>query len=236
MQETGRSYSLSIKELPTSERPRERLHLYGASLLSTPELLAIILRTGSRRENAVTLAGRLLARFGGIAGLAKASVDELANEHGVGLAKACQVKATFELAGRLAAAVGEVRPVVRSPADAANLIITEMSLLASEELRTLVLDTKNQVLGIQTVYRGTVNSAPIRPAEIFRQAVQRNAPSIIVAHNHPSGDPSPSEEDVATTRQLVHAGRILGIELVDHLIIAGGQFVSLRQQHLGFDD
>ncbi|MGQ9553017.1 MAG: RadC family protein [Anaerolineae bacterium] len=234
MQETGRGYSPSIKELPEHERPRERLQAYGPNVLSTPELIAIIMRTGARGENAVALATRLIGHFGGLPGLARASVEELASLHGIGLAKATELKAAFELGIRLAASVDDFKPVVRGPNDAAGLVLTEMSLLAEEELRTLILNTKNQVLTIHRVYRGTVNSAPMRAAEVFREAVRRNAPSIVVVHNHPSGDPTPSDEDVNATEQLRQAGQVLGIDLLDHLIVAGGRFISLRQRGLGF--
>lgn len=229
-----RGYSPTIKELPETERPRERLYAYGPGLLTTAELLAIILRTGSRGENAVAMATRLLSRFGSLPALARASLEEIAAEHGFGPAKAAELKAAFELGVRLAASMDDLKPVVRCPQDAANLVVTEMSLLAEEELRTLILDTKNQVLTIHRVYRGTVNQAPMRVAEVFREAVRRNAPSIMVVHNHPSGDPTPSEEDVSATQRLRQAGDLLGIDVLDHLIVGGGKFVSLRQKNLGF--
>jgi len=210
------------------------LQAYGPSLLSTPELLALILRSGSQGESVLTLATRLVSQFGGLPGLARASVQELATVRGVGLAKACELKATFELGLRLAAAVDDLKPVVRAPQDAAGLVLTEMSLLTEEELRVMMLDTKNQVLAVHQVYRGTVSSAPMRAAEVFREAVRRNAPNIIVLHNHPSGDPTPSPEDIQATERLVQAGKLLNIELLDHLVIAGGKFVSLRQRNLGF--
>jgi DNA repair protein RadC len=228
------NYTLSIKEMPVGERPRERLQAYGPSLLSTPELIALILRNGSQGENVLTLATRLVSQFGGLPGLARASVEELAALRGVGPAKACELKATFELGIRLAASVDDLKPVIRSPQDAAGLVATEMSLLTEEELRVMVLDTKNQVLTVHRVYRGTVASAPLRTAEVFREAVRRNAPNIVVLHNHPSGDPAPSSDDIQATERLVQASKVLGIDLLDHLIIAGGKFVSLRQKGMGF--
>ncbi|NPV09734.1 MAG: DNA repair protein RadC [Anaerolineae bacterium] len=229
-----RRYSPTIKELPETERPRERLQAYGPGVLSTPELLAIIVRTGSRGENAVSLATRIVTHFGGLSELARASVEELAAVYGVGIAKACEIRAALELGIRLAASVDDLKPEIRGPGDAAGLVLTEMSLLTEEELRVLVLDTKNQVLAIQKVYRGTVSGSPVRAAEVFREALRRNAPGLIVVHNHPSGDPTPSPEDVQTTQRLYQAGNLLGIELLDHLIVAGGRFVSLRQKGLGF--
>ena len=234
MQDAGRRYVLTIKELPENERPRERLQAYGPNSLSTPELIAIILRTGSRGENAVSLATRLLGHFGGLAGLARATLEELADMHGIGLAKAAELRAALELGIRLAASTDDLKPVVRNPGDAAGLVLTEMTLLSEEELRTVLQDTKNQVLTIHKVYRGTVSSAPLRAAEVFREAVRRNCPGIVVVHNHPSGDPTPSQEDIHATERLREAAAILGIDLLDHLVIGGGRFVSLRQRGLGF--
>jgi len=227
-------YRLTIKEMPETERPRERLQAYGAGVLSTPELLAIIMRTGSRGENVLSLATRIVSHFGSLPGLARASVEELAAVRGIGVAKACEIRAAVELGIRLAASVDNLKPAIHGPADAAGLVLTEMSLLTEEELRVLVLDTKNQVLTIHQLYRGTANSAPVRPAEVFREAIRRNGTGIIVVHNHPSGDPSPSAEDVQTTQRLFETGKLLAIDLLDHLIVAGGRYFSLRQKGLGF--
>jgi DNA repair protein RadC len=223
-----------IKEMPEAERPRERLQVYGPGALTLTELLAIIMRTGSHGESVLTLAQRVVNHFGGLPGLSRASVEELASVRGIGLAKACEIRAAVELGLRLATSVGELKPAIHGPGDAAGLVLTEMSLLTEEELRVMLLDTKNQVLCIQTVYHGTVDSAPVRPAEVYREAIRRNAPNIIVIHNHPSGDPTPSPDDVQTTQRLREAGALLSIDLLDHLIVAGGRFVSLRQKGLGF--
>ncbi len=231
---TGPEYRLRIRDLPTSERPRERLRQHGPGSLSNPELLAIVLRVGSGRESAIALATRLLARWGGLAGLARASFGELCAEHGMGEAKAAQVKAALELGRRLLAAAPEERPVVRSPGDVANLLLADMALLEQEHLRVVLLNTRNHVLGVPEVYKGTVNSAQVRVADIFREAVREGCPAIVVVHNHPSGDPEPSREDVEVTRQMVVAGELLGIEVLDHLVLARGGYVSLRERGLGF--
>jgi len=227
-------YNPTIKELPSSERPRERLLHYGASALSTAELLAIILRTGLRDENVVRVAQRLLATFDGLAGLARANPPELMAERGLGLAKTAQLKAALELGRRLLVASPADRPQIRSPADAANLVISEMGLLDQEQLRVMLLDTKNRVLDIQTVYVGSLNTSLIRVGELFREAIRANCASLIVVHNHPSGDPTPSPEDVAVTRQIVEAGRLLDVDVLDHLIIGQQRFVSLKERGLGF--
>ncbi len=224
---------LTIKDLPEAERPRERLLRHGPGSLSTAELLAILLRTGRRGENALQLAHRVLRACGGLAGLARTPAYELANIPGVGLAKAAQIQAALELGRRIAAATPEERPQVRSAHDA-YVLLADMADLEQETLRVLLLDTRGRVLATPTLYVGNVNTTLVRPAEIFREAIRRNAVSLIVAHNHPSGDPTPSAEDLAITRDLIAAGRLLGIEVLDHLIIGRGRYVSLREQGVAF--
>jgi DNA repair protein RadC len=233
-QETRVPYHLTIRELPLSERPRERLQHSGASALAPSELLAIILRTGVGGENVVDMAKRLLVTYGGLAGLARASFGQLAGEHGLGLAKAAQVQAAFELGRRLLVASPDERPQVSSPADAANLLMPEMELLEQEHLRVLLLDTKHHVLASPTVYIGNVNTSVIRVAELFREAIRLNCAALIVAHNHPSGDPTPSPDDVRVTEQIVQAGKLLDIEVLDHLVIGRQRYVSLKERGLGF--
>ncbi|MBO9367556.1 MAG: DNA repair protein RadC [Chloroflexi bacterium] len=218
-----------ITDLHESERPRERLKALGAQALSNAELLAILLRVGVQGENVVQLGQRLLQTFGGLSGLHRVSFDELCAQHGVGEAKAAQIKAAIEL-GRRLSLESDARPVISSPADAAALLSYEMSGLEQEHLRVILLDTRNHVLEIREVYRGSVNSAQVRIAEVFRDAVRRNATAIVVAHNHPSGDPTPSPEDIALTRALVQAGKLLDILVLDHLIIGQGRFVSLKER------
>ncbi|MCD6290299.1 MAG: DNA repair protein RadC [Anaerolineae bacterium] len=223
-----------IRDMPAGERPRERLKYYGAGALSTGELLAIILRVGVHGESVLQVANRLLARYGGLAGLARASFTDLCAERGVGEAKAAQLKAALELGRRLLVASPQERPQVKSPADAANLLSLDMGMLEQEEMRVILLDTRNRVLAIETVYRGSLNSAVVRIGELFRAAIRSNCAAVILAHNHPSGDPSPSPEDIHLTRDAVRAGRLLGIEVLDHLIIGQGQYVSLKERGLGF--
>jgi len=227
-------YHPTIKELPIAERPRERLERYGPAALSTAELLAIILRTGVGGQNVLELSNSLLAQYRGLAGLARASIPELCGVKGIGPAKVTQLKASLELGRRLLIITPEDRPQVRSPADAADLLLTEMSLLEQEHLRTLLLDTKNHVLGTPTIYVGSINTSVIRVGEVFREAIKANCAGIIVAHNHPSGDPTPSPEDVAVTEQIVAAGKLLDIEVLDHLVIGRQRYVSLKERGLGF--
>jgi DNA repair protein RadC len=181
----------TIKDMNEEERPRERLAILGPQSLSTAELLAILLRVGVVGETSVQMGQRLLQTFGGITGLHRASFDELSSQKGVKLAKAAQIKAAIELGRRLVLESPEDKPVVHSPADAAAMVQYEMSALQQEELRVMLLDTRNRVQFIETVYRGSVNSSQVRIAEVFKAAIRRNATNLIVIHNHPSGDPQP---------------------------------------------
>lgn len=223
-----------ITDLEESERPRERLARLGAQSLSNAELLAILLRMGVRGENAVQVGQRLLQALGGIAGLHRCELSELCAQRGIGEAKAAQIKAAIELGNRLRLEAPDERPTIHSPADAAALVQYEMSVLEQEELRVLLLDTRNRVQDTVTVYRGSVNSSQVRVGELFKAAVRRNAAGLIVVHNHPSGDPTPSPDDIAVTRAIVQAGKLLDVEAVDHLIIGQGRFVSLKERGLGF--
>ncbi len=227
-------YHPRIKDLPLDERPRERLKHYGAGALSTSELLAIILRTGVAGENVINLASRLLAQFGGLRGLFKADFAQISDLKGMGQAKTAQVKAALELGRRLLTASPEERPQVKSPADVASLLLLEMGALEQEEMRVLLLDVKSRVLGVSTIYMGSLHTAWLRVGELFREAVRRSCAAIIVVHNHPSGDPTPSPDDIKITQEIAKAGELLGIEVLDHLVIGSQRYVSLKERGLGF--
>ncbi len=227
-------YHSLIRDLPASERPRERLRDYGAGALSNAELLAIILRTGGRRESALSLATRLLSTYRGLVGLAKASFRSLCGEKDLGEAKAAQLKAALELGRRLSSTQPEERLVIRSPEDVANLLLTEMGLMEQESLRVVLLNQRNQVLGVPEICRGSVNTAVIRIGELFREAVKQNCPALVLVHNHPSGDPSPSNDDVAITKQATEAGKLLDIEILDHVIIGQGRYFSMKERGTTF--
>jgi DNA repair protein RadC len=232
---SGVEYHYTIKELPSSERPRERLLKHGAAALSASELLAIVLRTGTVDENVLELASRILKEFKSLGGLARAESAELTATKGVGEAKVAEIKAAFELGKRLQVEAPEERPQIRSPADAANLMIPVMSLLEQEELHVLLLDTKNRVLATDPVARGSLNVTHVQVAGLFKRAIRLgNCAALILVHNHPSGDPTPSPDDVAVTKQIVEAGKLLEIEVLDHLVIGGQRFVSLKERGLGF--
>lgn len=233
----GQPSAYRIGEMPEAERPRERLQRLGPGALKADELLAILLRTGSAREDVLAVAQRLLAERGGLRGLASSDLATLAQMHGLGPAKATTIAAAFELGRRAALEVGGVQVAVTSPAEIARLLQPEMELLQQEELRLLILDTKHHVVASPMLYRGTVSAAPGRVAEVFREAVRRGAAKVAVAHNHPSGDPTPSRDDIAFTRELVRAGRLMDIEVLDHVVIGQGpgRWVSLRERRLGFE-
>lgn len=217
-----------------SDLPRERLKRLGAEALTTAELIAIILRTGTRGENVVHLAERLLREYRGLGGLSRVPLNELTRLKGIGETKAIELRAVFELAHRLQLeSIGE-RPVVNTPSDAA-MLVAGMGWLEKEEMRVVLLDTKNRVLATPLVYSGSLHTTVIRVGELFREAVRQNCAALIVVHNHPSGDPTPSPEDVAVTREIVQAGKLLDIDVLDHLVIgAGNRFVSLKERGLGF--
>ncbi len=228
------AYQPRVAEMPATDRPRERLERLGPQALTSAELLAILLRTGTAEEGVLQLASRLLQHHGGLRGLAGADLPTLASSRGVRTAKATTIAAAFELGRRLALEGDDLRPRVEGPKDIARLLQTELELLPQEELRVLVLDTKHHLLGASMVYRGSLNSTPGRVAEIFREAVRRNAWAVAVAHNHPSGDPAPSVTDIEFTRDLVEAGDLLSIEVLDHVIFGRGTYVSMRERGLGY--
>lgn len=216
------------------EKPRDRLVCLGAEALSNAEILALLLQSGLPGENAVQISQRLLNTFGGLWGLYKTPFDELVCQRGIGESKAAQMKAAADIGRRLILEAPGERNTINSPSDAAALVQYEMSTLEQEHLRVLLLDTRNHVLDIAEIYKGSVNSSQIRVGEVFKMAIRRNSPAIIVAHNHPSGDPTPSPDDVAVTRALVQAGKLLDIDVLDHLVIGNYRYVSLKERGLGF--
>ncbi len=219
---------LVIRDLPVGERPRERMEQYGPEALSTAELLAIVLRVGSRGESAVRLAERLLSQFGGLVGIARARIPQLSALPGIGLAKATQVKAAFELGKRLAASVEGPRPVVANAADAARLVMEELRYREQECLVAIFLDIRNQVIRVETISVGTLSGSPARPREIFKEALAHGSAALIVCHNHPTGDPTPSQEDIVLTQRLRQAGELMSVPLLDHIVIGNGRYVSLK--------
>lgn len=225
-----------LKDLPASERPRERLSSLGPQALSGAELLAVLLGSGTVQENAVQLGTRLLLAFNGLHGLRRASFDELLAQHGVGLAKAAQLQAAVELGRRLTLEASEDPPCIHSPADAAALVQYEMSAFAQEHLRIIFLNTRSRVIGMEDLYRGSLDQAQVRVGEVFKTAIRKNTAAIILIHNHPSSDPSPSMDDLALTRAIIQAGKLMDIDVIDHLIIGQGpgRYLSMRESNLAF--
>lgn len=225
----------AIREIPPAERPRERLAQRGAGGLTSAELLGLVWGSGTRGRSAVDLATELLARHDGLAGLARATEFELAAVTGVGPAKAAQLVASFELGRRLLADWPTGRWTIRGPGDVAARLILQMGRLEREELRVVLLDTKNHVLRVATVYQGNVSASLVRVGELYRDAVRLNAAGIILVHNHPSGDPTPSPDDLHLTAEALAAGRLLDIALLDHLVIGHDAYASLRDRGVAFD-
>jgi DNA repair protein RadC len=232
-QETKRPFvRRRICDLPAEERPLYRLHQHGSEALAVSELLALLLGTAE----APGIAADLLARFGSLYALARARKEQLMKIRGIGESQAARLVAVLELSRRLQMPpAGDEPPRVSSPADAANLLLPRLSRLEQEELHVILLDTRNQVLGVKQIYKGSLNTSVVRISEVFRPAIEAPAAAIIVAHNHPSGIPDPSAEDVNVTRQLVQAGKLLDISVLDHVIIGQNRYVSLKEKGLGFD-
>lgn len=222
--------SLMIREVPLEDRPRERMLQYGAGALSHAELLAILLRTGTVSESAIHLASRILSESGGLRSLVDMSKDQLTQIKGIGDAKALQIQAGIELGRRLAKSAFTERVTIRSPKDIADLVSEDLRYLQKEHFVCLFLNTKNHLLAQETLSMGSLNASIVHPREVFRAAIKRSSASIICVHNHPSGDPTPSPEDIALTHRLVEAGSIIGIEVLDHVIIGDQRFLSLKEQ------
>ncbi len=222
--------ALGIKNLPEEDRPREKLSRRGHLALSDGELLGIVLATGVRQQSAVALGDKLLCRFGGLTGLLQAHVEELQQVKGVGAAKAARVAAALELGRRAFKAAATAKAAISCAADVAALVMADLRFGQKEEFRVLMLNTKNQVLEEKVISVGTLNASLVHPRELFRDSIRRGAAALVLIHNHPSGDPAPSQDDIALTRRLVAAGKLLGIEVLDHVIVGDNTFVSLRDQ------
>ncbi|MCL4516524.1 MAG: DNA repair protein RadC [Firmicutes bacterium] len=225
-------YRLTIKDLPEDERPREKLRAHGVEQLSVGELLAIVIGSGTPTETAVGLADRLLISFGGLRGLLQAGAAELMEIRGIGLAKAAQICAALEVGRRIAVLSPEVRQAVNTPADVSKMLMPQMRYMDKEHFQVLFLNTKNQLLGKKVVSIGSLNASIVHPRELFRESIRYGSAAVILAHNHPSGDPTPSQEDLAMTRRVAEGGRLLGIEVLDHVIIGDNRFVSLKERGL----
>jgi DNA repair protein RadC len=225
----------ALRELAPEERPRERLGLRGPGGLTSAELIALLWGSGTAGRSALDLATDALGAHGSLAALADASSVELEELPGIGAARAAQLVAAFELGRRLMADWPAGRVSIRSPRDLADRLVLQMGHLEREELRVVVMNTRNQVLSVRTVYQGNVSTALVRVGELFRDAVRQHAAATILVHNHPSGDPTPSPDDLHLTAEAVAAGRLLDIAVLDHIVIGHDAFVSLRDRGISFD-
>lgn len=221
---------LKIKDLPESERPRERLFRYGSEMLSNVELLAILLGSGSKRENIMSLSSRIIHNNGGLNGIMESTLEDLININGIGKAKAAKLLAVVELSKRFRSFRDGDSYKICNSKDAAMLVMKEMKLLKQENLMVIMLNTKNVVISVKRVFIGSLNSSIVHPREVFNDAIKKSSASIIICHNHPSGDPSPSNEDIKVTYRLKECGELLGIQLIDHLIIGNGKYISLKEK------
>jgi DNA repair protein RadC len=225
--------SFTVHDLPPAERPRERLLKFGAEALSSQEVLALVLGRGIRGESVLVIAQNLLANFGSLRNIANASITELSKIKGIGLAKAAQIKAAFELGKRLENPSDQSpKEKVKCPEDAIKMVKNKLKGKKKEHFIVLSLDTRNHPIDTQTVSIGSLDSSIVHPREVFKEAISSCAASVIFIHNHPSGDPEPSEEDIKLTRRLVEAGTILGIEVLDHIIVCDSEYLSMKTKNL----
>jgi DNA repair protein RadC len=220
---------MKMEEIPVEDRPRERLKTFGAEALSVRELLAIVVGPGSRQMGAMELAGEVVSAFESVREMAGASVERLSRVSGMGFAKACRLRAAIELGRRVVKAGRGERRTVRCPEDAACLVMEDMKNLDREHFKVILLDSKNAVISVETVSVGTVNASIVHPREALKPALEKSATSMILVHNHPTGNVSPSREDILITRRFEKCGRILGIEIVDHLIIGDDDYKSMKE-------
>ncbi len=221
----------TIKNIPENERPREKLIKYGAHTLTNSELLAIILRVGSTKDTAVTLAQKILnTNNKGLKNIAEANIMELKKFHGISDAKAAQILAVTELSKRISALQAEERIKITSPQDVSMLLMEEMRYLKKEYFKIILLDTKNKIIEVVNISVGNLNSSIVHPREVFIEAIKRSSASMILVHNHPSGEVKPSKEDINITKRLTESGKILGIEILDHIIIGDGVYTSFKEQ------
>lgn len=225
--------SFTIHDLPLSERPRERLSKLGIESLSSQEVIALILGRGIKDESVLVTAQKLLSEFGNLKNIAAASVEQLTEIKGVGPAKAAQIKAAFELGRRLENSDNESQQnTVKSPEDAIKSIKNQLKGKKKEHFMVLSLDTRNHLTNTRMISIGSLDSSIVHPREVFKEAISSTAASVIFVHNHPSGDPTPSEDDIKLTKRLIEAGEIIGIEVLDHIIVCDGDYVSMKGKNL----
>ena len=223
--------NIKINDIPKNERPMERLLKYGADDLTNAELLAVLLRSGTRGENIISLSTRLLSDVGGLDGLLHINLEEIKKLKGIKDVKACQIIAMMELFKRFRTLRSQSNDFkVSCPKDVSELLINEMNNLNQEVLKLILVNTKNTVIGVKDIFKGSLNTSIVHPREIFREAVQRGSANIIICHNHPSGDSTPSKEDINITLRIKQCGDLMGIKLLDHIIIGNNNYISLKEK------
>lgn len=226
------SSNFTLNDLPSSEKPRERLQEYGANALSIQELLALVLGRGVKGEPIMVISQRLLSKFGSLEGIANASFEDLCQIKGLGVAKASQLIACFEMSIRISNPLKTNNTIIAFPEDIALLLIKKLGHYTKEHFVMVSLNTRSKILGIDTISIGTLNASIVHPRETFEPAIRRHAAKIVISHNHPSGNPDPSDADQTSTDQLIAAGKILGIELIDHVIVTKKSYLSFKEQGL----
>ncbi len=224
--------SFTVRDLPKTERPRERLQTYGADVLSTQELLAIVIGRGVSRKSVMTIAHELLTTFGSARAIGEATLEELSRIKGIGIAKAAQLKACFALGKRQDLEDEQEDIPITDPRAVAKAVRSRIRDKAKEHFKLILLNTRHRIIGIRTISIGTINASLVHPREVFKEALILNASAVILAHNHPSGDVEPSEEDLRITRRLKDAGSIMGVEVLDHIIITGNDYLSFKAKGL----
>ena len=230
--QVSKESTFTVRDLPKPERPRERLQKFGAEALSAQELLALVIGRGIPKKSVMSIAQELLVRFGNVRAISQATIEELSQIKGIGLAKAAQIKACFELGKR-----EELEPEfknydIKDPESVVKAIRASIKDKAKEHFKLILLNPRNKIIGISTISIGTLNASLVHPREVFKDAIVHSAASVVLAHNHPSGDPDPSEDDLTITKRLMEAGKILGIEVMDHIIIAKNGFLSFKEKGL----
>ena len=227
-----KDFTFTVRDLPKPERPRERLQKLGPEALSSQELLALVIGRGIPKKSVMTIAQELLVRFGNVKAIGQATLEELSQIKGIGVAKAAQIKACFELAKRENLETEEESFDIKNPEAVFKVISSSIKNKAKEHFKLILLNSRNKKIGISNVSTGTLTTSLVHPREVFKDAITHSAASVILAHNHPSGDPEPSEDDLKITKKLVESGKILGIEVIDHIIIGKNNFYSFREKGL----
>jgi len=224
--------SFTVRDLPREERPRERLQKFGPEALSGQELLALVIGRGIPKKSVMSIAQELLTRFGNVKAISQATIEELSQIKGIGLAKAAQIKACFELGKREELEPELINFDIKNPESVVKAIRASIKDKAKEHFKLILLNPRNKIIGISTISIGTLNASLVHPREVFKDAIVHSAASVVLAHNHPSGDPEPSEDDLKITKKLVESGKILGIEVLDHIIITKNGFKSFKEEGL----